>query len=104
MTFELLTNKECVTPKCIRSMYARDQVSNLVLISMIYQRAYVVQLTVYKEQCEWALDVKKIPHEVVIECLALREQRSNIDLVADVTESQLRKVYISVYLHKCIMK
>ena len=58
-----------------------------------------MQLTAYKEQCEWALDVKKIPHEVVIECLALREQRSNIDLVADVTESQLRKVYLFIYIN-----
>ena len=43
-------------------------------------------------QCEWALDVKRIPQEVVMECLAIREQRSGIDLVADVTESQLKKV------------
>ena len=36
--------------------------------------------------------MKGLPQEVVMECLALREQRSNIDLVADVTESQLQKV------------
>ena len=51
-----------------------------------------LQLTEYKERCEWALEVKSSPQEVVIECLALREQCSDIDLVADVTESQLKKV------------
>ena len=46
--------------------------------------------------------MKKIPHEVIIECLALREQRSNIDLVADVTESQLNKVYVHIaYICTC---
>ena len=53
-----------------------------------------LQLTEYKERCEWALEVKRSPQEVVIECLALREQRSDIDLVADVTESQLKKVLL----------
>jgi hypothetical protein len=48
-------------------------------------------LTECKERCEWALEVKRLPQEVVMECLAIREQRSNIDLVADVTESQLNK-------------
>ena len=44
--------------------------------------------------------MKGLPQEVVMECLALREQRSNIDLVADVTESQLQKVcaYLRMYI------
>ena len=37
-----------------------------------------LQLTEYKERCEWALEVKRSP-QVVIDCLALREH------VADVT-------------------
>ena len=31
-----------------------------------------------------------------MECLAVREQRADIDLVADVTESQLKKVHVHV--------
>ena len=37
--------------------------------------------------------MKGLPLEVTMECLALREQRTDIDLVADVTEAQLHKVY-----------
>jgi tektin-2 len=51
----------------------------------------VPQLTECKERCERALEAKKMPQEVVMECLAIREQRANIDLVADVTESELQK-------------
>ena len=36
--------------------------------------------------------MKGLPLEVTMECLALREQRTDIDLVADVTEAQLHKV------------
>ena len=61
-----------------------------------------MQLTEYKERCEWALEVKTLPQEVVMECLALREQRSNIDLVADVTESELKKVHTCAHVHMII--
>jgi tektin-2 len=51
----------------------------------------ITSLTECKERCERALEAKKMPQEVVMECLAIREQRANIDLVADVTESELQK-------------
>ena len=50
------------------------------------------QLTEYKERCEWCLELKGLPLDVVIECLALREQRTDIDLVSDVVENELQKV------------
>ena len=56
-----------------------------------------MQLTKCKQCCERALEAKKMPQEVVMECLAIREQRSNIDLVADVTEAELKKVFIFYY-------
>ena len=52
----------------------------------------MLQLTKCKECCEKALEAKKIPQEIVMECLGIREQRFNIDLVADVTESELEQV------------
>ena len=52
----------------------------------------VLQLTKCKECCEKALEAKKMPQEIVMECLGIREKRFNIDLVADVTESELEKV------------
>ena len=57
---------------------------------------YISQLTKCKECCEQALEAKKLPQEIVMECLGIREQRSNIDLVADVTESELRKVCTTI--------
>ena len=51
-----------------------------------------VQLVEYKERCEWSLEAKGLPLEVVIECMALREQRTGIDLVADAAEDELQKV------------
>jgi hypothetical protein len=52
----------------------------------------MLQLTKCKECCEKALEAKKMPQEIVMECLGIREQRFNIDLVTDVTESELEKV------------
>ena len=70
-------------------------VSLLIRIYTSHERDIsFMQLTECKERCEWALEVKRLPHEVVMECLALREQRSNIDLVADVTEFELKKVHV----------
>ena len=37
-----------------------------------------------------------------MECLSIREHRSNIDLVADVTEAELKKVIN--YLNHCSLK
>ncbi|CAI8024828.1 Tektin-B1, partial [Geodia barretti] len=51
----------------------------------------MLQLTKCKECCEKALEAKMMPQEIVMECLGIREQRFNIDLVADVTESELEK-------------
>ena len=47
----------------------------------------MLQLTKCKECCEQALEAKKMPQEIVMECLGIREQRSNIDLVADVKKT-----------------
>jgi tektin-2 len=51
----------------------------------------ITSLTKCKECCEKALEAKKMPQEIVMECLGIREQRFNIDLVTDVTESELEK-------------
>ena len=45
-----------------------------------------------KEQCERALEAKKIPLDIALECLMLREQRIGIDLVRDPVEANLGKV------------
>jgi len=44
-----------------------------------------------KERAEQALNAKKIPLDVAIECLMLRENRVSIDLVRDEVEGQLHK-------------
>ena len=62
-------------------------------VSCVYSNLDVLQLTKCKECCEQALEAKTMPQQIVMECLGIREQRSNIDLVADVTESELKKVY-----------
>ena len=45
----------------------------------------------HKERTERALDAKKVPLDVAIECLMLRENRLTIDLVRDEVEEQLHK-------------
>lgn len=50
------------------------------------------QLTERKERAERALEAKSLPLDVVLECLALREQRVSIDLVRDEVEAELQKV------------
>ena len=45
-----------------------------------------------KEKTERDLDAKKLPLDVAIECLMLRENRNGIDLVRDEVEEQLHKV------------
>jgi len=44
-----------------------------------------------KERTEVALEAKKLPLDVAIECLMLRENRKDIDLVRDKVEEQLQK-------------
>ena len=45
-----------------------------------------------KERCERALEAKKVPLDIALECLMLREQRMGIDLVRDPVEANLGKV------------
>lgn len=45
-----------------------------------------------KERTEQALEAKKVPLDITLECLMLRENRRNIDLVRDEVEGQLHKV------------
>ena len=47
-----------------------------------------------KESTERALDAKKLPLDITIECLMLRENRLSIDLVRDEVEEQLHKVNV----------
>ena len=52
----------------------------------------IAALQAEKEKTERALDAKKLPLNVAIECLMLRENRDGIDLVRDEVEEQLHKV------------
>lgn len=52
----------------------------------------IALLQVEKERTERALEAKKVPLDIALECLMLRENRLNIDLVRDEVESQLHKV------------
>ena len=45
-----------------------------------------------KERTERALEAKKVPLDITLECLMLRENRQSIDLVRDEVEAQLHKV------------
>ena len=45
-----------------------------------------------KERAEQALEAKKVPLDIAMECLMLREHRQAIDLVRDPVESELHKV------------
>lgn len=47
-----------------------------------------------KQTTERALDAKKLPLDVAVECLMLRENRIGIDMVRDEVEEQLHKVLI----------
>jgi len=51
----------------------------------------IEQLQTEKQRTEEALDAKKVPLDVAIECLMLRENRKGIDLVRDIVEEQLHK-------------
>jgi len=51
----------------------------------------IEELQTEKQRTEKALDAKKVPLDVAIECLMLRENRKGIDLVRDVVEEQLHK-------------
>jgi len=49
-------------------------------------------LTDCKNQTELAFEVKMLgPMDVMLECLALREQRVSVDLVRDEVEAELNK-------------
>jgi len=43
-----------------------------------------------------AFEVKALPMDVVLECLALREQRVSVDMVRDEVEAELNKVCTSI--------
>lgn len=45
-----------------------------------------------KMKTERALDAKKLPLDIAVECLMLRENRVGIDLVRDEVEEQIHKV------------
>lgn len=51
----------------------------------------IKQLETEKQRTEKALDAKKVPLDVAIECLLLRENRKGIDLVRDNVEEELHK-------------
>ena len=59
-----------------------------------------------KERTERALEAKKVPFDITLECLMLRENRQNIDLVRDEVEAQLHKVrkYGRLLLSKRLFK
>ena len=42
-----------------------------------------------KESCERALEAKAMPHDVVTECLSIREGRREFEVVRDPVEHQL---------------
>lgn len=48
-------------------------------------------LTDCKNRTELAFEVKILPMDVALECLALREQRVSVDLVRDEVEAELNK-------------
>lgn len=52
----------------------------------------IALLTKEKERTERALEAKKVPLDIALECLMLREHRQAIDLVRDGVEAQLHKV------------
>ena len=52
-------------------------------------------LTDCKNRTELAFEVKILPMDVVLECLALREQRVSVDLVRDEVEAELNKVNVN---------
>ena len=54
--------------------------------------AEIALLQQEKERTERALEAKKVPLDLTLECLMLRENRQNIDLVRDEVEAQLHKV------------
>ena len=54
--------------------------------------AEIALLQQEKERTERALEAKKVPLDITLECLMLRENRQNIDLVRDEVEAQLHKV------------
>ena len=45
-----------------------------------------------KERAEQALEAKKVPLDIAMECLMMREHRQVIDLVRDPVEAELHKV------------
>lgn len=51
----------------------------------------IEDLQAEKKRVEIALDAKKLPLDITIECLMLRENREGIDLVRDNVEEQLHK-------------
>ncbi|EDO37357.1 predicted protein, partial [Nematostella vectensis] len=51
----------------------------------------IALLTREKERTERALEAKKVPLDITLECLMLRENRQSIDLVRDEVEAQLHK-------------
>lgn len=53
--------------------------------------AEIAALQTEKQRTEAALDAKRVPLDVAIECLMLRENRVSIDLVRDDVENQLHK-------------
>lgn len=54
--------------------------------------AEITLLQQEKERTERALEAKKVPLDITLECLMLRENRQSIDLVRDEVEAQLHKV------------
>ena len=54
--------------------------------------AEIALLQQEKERTERALEAKKVPLDITLECLMLRESRQSIDLVRDEVEGQLHKV------------
>ena len=59
---------------------------------MLCPLSLLLQLGKHKSWTEKALEAKKMPLEVVLKCLSLREQRISIDLVKDEVEDELHKV------------
>ncbi|KAK3744964.1 hypothetical protein QZH41_008492 [Actinostola sp. cb2023] len=51
----------------------------------------IAKLQVEKDRTERALEAKKVPLDIALQCLMLRENRLNIDLVRDEVEGQLNK-------------
>lgn len=67
--------------------------------------AEIALLQQEKERTERALEAKKVPLDITLECLMLRENRQNIDLVRDEVEAQLHKVMTKLnFLTKLLAK